>query len=201
MIKILSGLFVFIFLAGCFTEQKEQCKKIISEDSIPDYKMIGDSITKVVQGELLKNINSAIAEKGESYAVKFCYFKTIELTDSLSNKYKCQIRRVSLKNRNPDNEPFDSFEREQLEKFTLQQSQGEPLNDVVIKNEGDYFYFKPIFIFSPTCLKCHGKKGQDIALATEIKLYKYYPFDKATEYNLGDLRGMWTVKFLDSGNL
>lgn len=199
--KICSAFLVFLILSSCLYDQKEQfVSLLVPKNSIQNYRSIGDSISEVLLGALMKNINDAIKEKGETYAIEFCNLKVIELTDSLSNRYNCIIRRVSLNNRNPGNEPFDIFEKDQLEKYESYKLKNKPLNDEIRKKNDAVFYFKPIFIASETCLKCHGEKGRDIELATEIKLYKYYPFDKAIDYKVNDLRGMWSIKFLDSIN-
>lgn len=44
----------------------------------------------------------------------------------------------------------------------------------------------------PTCLKCHGG-AEDIAGGTRAVLAEKYPRDRATGYQLGDLRGMWKI--------
>lgn len=202
MTKIFYPFLIFLILAGCLQESKKKhvVSLINTGYSIKNYKKAGDSITMIIQSALLKKINSSIEEKGESYAVKFCNLNAIEITDSLSVKYQCLIRRVSMNNRNPSNEPFDEFEKKQLEKFILNKEEGKPIKDEIKQKKNTFFYFKPIFVATESCLKCHGERGKDIDLATEIKLYKYYPLDKATGYKVGDLRGMWSIKFFESKN-
>ncbi|HET6243657.1 MAG: DUF3365 domain-containing protein [Bacteroidetes bacterium] len=197
MVRLFSILSILsITVSSCLLDHRERSAVLAAEEeSINNYRRLGDSITLVIQANLLKNINSAIEEKGEAYAIQFCNLKIIELTHSLSQKYSCMIRRVSLKNRNRENEPFNDFEKEQLEKYTAGNIKGEPLMDELQKREDAVYYYKPIFVANNTCLKCHGESGKEIDLATEIKLYKYYPLDKATGYKIGDLRGMWSLKF------
>jgi hypothetical protein len=51
---------------------------------------------------------------------------------------------------------------------------------------------RPIRLTNPRCLNCHGKPEN---LAPEVKemLAHLYPEDKAVGYELGDLRGAFSV--------
>ena len=53
----------------------------------------------------------------------------------------------------------------------------------------------PILLAAPVCLQCHGSPEKDIAPATMAAIKKLYPEDKATGFQLGDLRGLWRVTF------
>jgi hypothetical protein len=44
----------------------------------------------------------------------------------------------------------------------------------------------------PLCLQCHGKPEERKADAYTL-IEQYYPNDKAINYDLGALRGMWKV--------
>jgi len=44
-------------------------------------------------------------------------------------------------------------------------------------------------------LQCHGEPGKDIQAENLTLLHQVYPDDKATGYKLGDLRGIWRVRF------
>jgi len=39
------------------------------------------------------------------------------------------------------------------------------------------------------------QKGTDIMEGTVAKIAEHYPNDKATGFNLGELRGMWKLEF------
>jgi hypothetical protein len=51
----------------------------------------------------------------------------------------------------------------------------------------------PITISQPLCLQCHGSEN-DISAETKAALLKIYPQDKATGYQLDDLRGIWRIR-------
>lgn len=61
--------------------------------------------------------------------------------------------------------------------------------------EGSVHFYAPILLAAPVCLQCHGRPEKDIAPATMAAIKKLYPEDKATGFQLGDLRGLWRVTF------
>lgn len=159
---------------------------------VVDYRKLGDSISLQAQQTLIKNLLGAIQKGGADYAVEFCNEKAMPLTDSLSEKYRVQIQRISAKNRNPKN-VASLFDKKILALF---ESTVVPLlKDTLIDTPKGYVYYKPIKIGMPTCLQCHGKPKVDINEATASTIRKKYRFDKATGYAMGELRGAWKLTF------
>lgn len=105
------------------------------------------------------------------------------------------VGRTSLKLRNQNNKP-DGWESEQLAFFDTQMRSGvDPktlaVSAKVVNEEGipEYRFMKAI----PTgklCLNCHGSK---IAPNVKSVINQHYPEDKAVGFNLGDLRGAFTL--------
>jgi nitrate reductase cytochrome c-type subunit len=114
------------------------------------------------------------------------------LTDSMSAKYHATIKRVSDKNRNPNNKA-NAEELVYIEQFKKQlASKKEPKPVMVDKGETVQFYY-PI----PTntmCLQCHGKPN-DINPAVRAKTLKLYPNDLAIGYGENEVRGIWSITF------
>ena len=66
-------------------------------------------------------------------------------------------------------------------------------SEVVTEPGGRYYRFmKPIAV-QPQCLLCHGP-AQNIPNEIGAVLRKQYPFDAATGYKEGELRGAVTIK-------
>jgi len=155
-----------------------------------DYRKLGDSLSMQAQQVLVRNLLGAIQKGGSDYAVDFCSERAMPLTDSLSRKYRVQIQRISVKNRNPKN-AASLLERKLLDQFTSPTS----LKDTLLKTPNGYIYYKPIRVAMPTCLQCHGNPKTDISSATLSTIKQKYRFDKATGYALNDLRGAWKLSF------
>lgn len=149
---------------------------------------IGDSITHEAQKVLLQNVSQAIEEGGTDYAVMFCSLEAIPITDSLSNQFGYYIQRLSDKNRNPMNAITEEIDRMAWEKV-----QKEKMSFLYQAENDVAYYYKPITLAMPTCLKCHGAP-EDISESTRKILSQKYPEDKATGYKQGDLRGIWKMK-------
>lgn len=158
----------------------------------PDFRYLGDSISLRAQQVLIKNLLQAVQKSGTATAVDFCNVKAIPLTDSLSKKYGVIIQRISTRNRNPIN-AATTDDAKILGQFDL--TKKPMLRDTLLKNAEDYTYYKPIRVAMPACLNCHGNPGTDIDRTTLQVINNKYPNDKATGYQLNDLRGAWKLTF------
>lgn len=153
------------------------------------YIQLGDSITTEMQKILVQNVSSAIQQKGTEYAVAFCNTRAMPLTDSISKLYGLEISRLSDKNRNPINALQNPNDHLAWEKF-----QTKDQSVVLQDNEGNVYFYKPIYLGMPTCLQCHGGKN-DISESTFESIKLYYPDDQAIGYQMGELRGMWKLQW------
>lgn len=143
--------------------------------------------TKAVLG---KNLMGAIQSKGTMHAMKFCKVQAIPLTDSMSTHYHAKIKRVSDKNRNPNNKA-NAEEHQYIEQFKADLVNKRESKPVVIENGNQVQFYYPI----PTntmCLQCHGKQ---IKPEVSKQILKLYPNDLAVGYNENEVRGIWSITF------
>ena len=49
-------------------------------------------------------------------------------------------------------------------------------------------------ITNELCMQCHGQTGQQISPGTLAKITALYPNDKAVNYKVNQLRGIWVVE-------
>ncbi|ROL62135.1 DUF3365 domain-containing protein, partial [Bacteroidetes/Chlorobi group bacterium ChocPot_Mid] len=106
-----------------------------------------------------------------------------------------EIRRTSLKIRNPKNKPRD-YEEDMLDEYFEQWKKQEQLMPQLKKySDGSIVFYVPIILTNPICLNCHGTKGLMIVPPNNKIIDSLYPTDEATGYKIGDFRGMWTVRF------
>jgi hypothetical protein len=119
------------------------------------------------------------------------------MAQAASEQTGWQIRRVSLRNRNPRAVP-DAWERETLEDFDRRAAAGEApasLERVTLQTVDG----KPLQRYMralPTqglCLGCHGPAAQ-LAPGVAERLNALYPDDRAVGYSPGQIRGAITLK-------
>ncbi|EPR69667.1 Tll0287-like domain-containing protein [Cyclobacterium qasimii] len=169
--------------------------KKLGEAEITEHAMEwGNEISMEAQKALMGVLQKAIQENGPENAVGFCNIEALEITKKVADKYNVNIRRVSVKNRNSKNSPNEK-EKELLGAYAYNQDNGleNPPNIQKLEDGQVLLYTKAITIPNGLCLNCHGAPGTDIKESTLEKIQSLYPEDKAINYKVGDLRGMWSI--------
>ncbi len=153
---------------------------------------------KALASNLKKELSAAMQAGGPVAAVEVCKVRAPEITQYLNDTHNnnLSIKRTSLKLRNQSNAP-DAWEKQVLTSFTEQLANGTPAEDLIhveqIKSESNTTL--KLMRAIPTqglCLVCHGDKqtmSEDLVKAIELT----YPHDKATGYQVGDIRGAFSV--------
>ena len=179
--------------SGCKNREARQDGPSIDSLQALNLSSLGDSISTAAQGALMKQLMQAMQSKGPGYAVNFCSEQAIPITDSLSQSYGCDTKRVALRNRNPanaltetDKVVYDGFERDLANGVSLQSQ--------VVAQQGTILFYKPIVLAMPACLKCHGNSNE-LDPAAYAAIQTLYPEDKAIGFGMGELRGMWRLAF------
>lgn len=144
--------------------------------------------------ELKGELSRAIAEGGPIAAISVCHARAPEIAARLSAQSGARVGRTALRVRNPANGP-DELQRTLLEQFGAELASGRfqpPLEAAFEINRGGQVerrYLRAI----PTealCLTCHGAT---IAPELAAAIARDYPGDQATGFELGQLRGAFTV--------
>jgi hypothetical protein len=149
-------------------------------------------------GELTETIRGLLQQElqrgGYDGAVRVCSEAAQRLTREYRETSGRDVRRVSLKPRNPADAP-DAFERGVLEEFERQRATGGlPGERFEVRREAGretLRYLRPL-VTSALCLNCHGRPD-DIPPAVSAILKEKYPDDPATGYQAGDVRGAVSV--------
>lgn len=172
-----------------------EVKRLTEVEIIEEAMIWGDSITTEAQAQLMAALQKAIEEKGAAEALEFCNVNALSVVGEVGKAYSVEIRRVSNRNRNPQNLPTGE-EKDILEAYEYTAESGGKSDPNIQKVAGGdvFLYTKPIVIPSGFCLSCHGEPGKDMDENTFKKLGKLYPDDKAINHQVGDLRGMWSVR-------
>ena len=147
-------------------------------------------------GKTLKQeLVTAMQKGGPVEAIAVCNLKAMPLAEQISQETGWQVGRTSLRVRNPANTP-DDWERRQLQQFQARFTAGEPLASIEAvttqQRNGKTVqrFMKAIAVQAP-CLACHGT---ELAPAVAQQLDALYPNDRARGYQLGDLRGAFTLE-------
>lgn len=185
--------FVILIGYGCQSESQQETENDVSYDTTAVVQE-GQKITKETFQTLSANLQNAIKEGGVEHALQFCNVEAIPLTDSLSDHHDVSIRRASHKPRNAYN-TADSLEAEVIAKYIENLESGDDLKPVTYADENRITFHAPITITNQLCLNCHGKANEDITKENLATIQELYPDDQATGFSMGDLRGIWTVRF------
>lgn len=137
-------------------------------------------------GELKPTLKKAMGQGGPTQAIAVCSEKAPAISKNLSKQSGWQVKRVSLKQRNPNAAP-DPWERQQLKAFDRRQAAGEaPAQINAAERVNGTFRYMQAQGVEPLCLSCHG---ENLASAVQDALQRFYPNDEATGYQLGQVRG------------
>jgi nitrate reductase cytochrome c-type subunit len=172
-------------------KEKHQKKSKNKEEESPLKK--GQAMALKTKSALGKNLMKAINEGGAAHAIDFCNIQAMPITDSLAQLQNALIKRVSDKNRNPNN-AANAEELKYIEKVKSQIANEEEYKGEVSLVDGKWVGYYPI-ITNAMCLQCHGEIDKDIKPATLAKIEEKYPNDLAKGYGVNELRGIWVVEF------
>lgn len=132
---------------------------------------------------------------GPDGAVAFCNERALPLTDSVAQHHGISIKRIASRYRNPAN----AANEEETAILTEWEKAIAALEQPKARwfDRGDRIdWYGAITIPNPRCLDCHGllKEG-DIHPKTLAQIRKFYPNDKAVNFELGNIRGMWKISY------
>jgi len=138
---------------------------------------------------LMKTLKQGIEQSGPAEAIGLCNTEAPVIAEKLSQG-NWQVGRTALKIRNPDNAP-DAWEEKTLNDFAARMKAGEdPMKiEATQLSDGEFRYMKAI----PTAALCVACHGTELSEPVKAKLADLYPLDQARGFNIGDLRGAFTL--------
>ena len=184
------------FLSACNTSQPAP-KQAAATPAVEPWVADARAAASSVPPKLLAVLQPAIKERGPAGAIDVCSKEAPKLAKAASGQTGWQIRRVSLKNRNPKAVP-DAWERATLESFDKAQAAGvDPAMleraEVVVENGQSVRRYMRALPTQQLCVQCHGpvdKLGPGVA----ERLAQLYPNDRGTGYAVGRIRGAMTLR-------
>ena len=189
MIRITSLVFsALLLLAGC--------EKRLSEQEMLRYREKGEEITGLTYQKLSGTLVEKMQEGGIPEALAYCNASAQDLTGEMAAMHSVSIKRTALKTRNPKNKPNEE-ELRILQSYRELVEKGENPEPVVeIDRDGNPHYYAPIRL-EKRCLSCHGRLGLEVSPAVDSLIRVYYPEDIAVGFEENDLRGIWSLAFIN----
>lgn len=149
------------------------------------------NLVKQFRTELQSTLLGAINENGTAYAVQMCQLRAQEIAAAHSVA-GWTVKRVSAQWRNIAGRP-DSTDKAMLDRFAEPSTKSNFFVQTTGPDSARTFHYYEKIIVNDMCLQCHGDiQTVDQELWKIIRIL--YPYDKATGYKSGDLRGMFVVK-------
>ncbi len=189
-----------LLLAGCGAPAPQTTTAAAAPAAEPAWVADARGVATAVPPKLLAVLKPAIERDGPAEAISLCKDEAPKLAAAASAQSGWQVRRVSLRNRNPKAVP-DAWERATLEGFdrslAAAAAGGPPpvleRAEQVIDNGQPVRRYMRALPTQALCLQCHGpadKLGPGVA----ARLAALYPDDRATGYAEGQIRGAMTLR-------
>lgn len=186
--RILMVLFSLLCLFNLPAQAQNTEQQQFEKDAQIAIKALADNMKKALM--------TAMQDGGPVEAVSVCKLIAPSLAADISKLHGLDVRRTSLKVRNPDNEA-DVWETDVLQRFETRLASGEAIqklsfSEKVKSDDGSaQWRMMKAIPTDKVCLSCHGSK---ISPPVQSVLDQHYPDDMATGFKLGDIRGAFTVK-------
>jgi hypothetical protein len=154
-------------------------KKIVKDEGMMHIESFMETLKPTLMG-LMKSDKTNVTAMGG------CSSMAMSMTNDYNNISETKIRRTALKYRNIKNKP-DATDTVVMEGFISSKNFKEP---VVIEMNDHYRVYKALPVQQP-CLACHGA---NITPELTKMLERTYPKDMATNFKLGEFRGVVVAK-------
>lgn len=144
-------------------------------------------------GALTATLKQGIKADGHAASVKLCNLQAPAITKASSaegGSTEWTVSRTSLKLRSPANAP-EGWVEQVMKDFEVRKANGETAQAIAHTEVRDgRFYLVKAIPTKAGCLACHGSNVADDVKATLADLY---PNDKATGFDVGDIRGVFVA--------
>ncbi|NND34403.1 MAG: DUF3365 domain-containing protein [Saprospiraceae bacterium] len=189
---VISGaVFSLVLLFACTSNTSESENKEGDQRELEArYLEKGIDVTAKTFKTMSGHLMQAMQEGGIANAVKFCNLNAYALVDSIARSQNVTIKRTSHKLRNKKNGP-DPDEEKVIQDYLTQNEIPAPRVRI---QEKSIRYFAPIHVID-NCLKCHGTFNSTLKSSDYAVIQELYPEDQAIGFEVGDLRGIWSLEF------
>ncbi len=139
--------------------------------------------------QLKPQLKHALQAGGPAHAVGVCAETAPAIARNLGIESGWIIRRASDKNRNPAAQA-DTWEQARIDAFKAAALAGKTQGLEYSEQTAEGFRYAKAQLTEGLCLACHGKQLDD---STSDALHRFYPEDRARGYELGEVRGIFSL--------
>lgn len=163
---------------------------LATQDNTPtELKQEARQLVARFAGQLKPQLKQALQSGGPAHAIRVCAETAPAIAESLSLESGWTVRRASDKNRNPNAQP-DTWEQARIDAFKAAVLGGETQALEYSEETTEGFRYAKAQLTEGLCLTCHGKQLDDTTLDA---LKAFYPEDRAQGYELGEVRGIFSL--------
>lgn len=173
---------------------KQPATQTAKPDDLAERARAAHAVTHTFNERYKAELHNALKDGAVAATGAYAEFVP-NFASTLSEETPFEVMRTALRVRNPDN-AADAWELANLENFAKQIKSGaDPKQleaySVTTTKEGQrlFRYMRPIMM-GEQCLVCHGN---DVKSDVKSEIAKSYSDDKALGYNLGELRGAFSL--------
>ena len=193
--RILATVFMvmLVFSVGCQRPPPPPNPEEIAQDRA--FQLAAAAANELVSA-LMPELQAAMKADGPAGALAVCADRAQQLTAEVEARYAEQglrIRRTAQRVRNPLNAP-DEWEQQWMDHAaaSIGDTVSVTLRSIDEQGRVEIRYLRPLLL-SEACLPCHGPAEQ-IDPAVRTLLDERYPDDEATGFQVGDFRGMISIR-------
>lgn len=140
-------------------------------------------------------LQEQLQTEGSLSAIDVCHVQAPRIAQEVMLTHGVRLGRTSERLRNPANAPTE-WQTEWLQQFAANMAEGEPAAEqqaIIDTHLPDGVALRLVrgIPVESACTLCHGPK---VAAELSAALANYYPDDAATDYKVGDLRGLIWVE-------
>lgn len=142
---------------------------------------------------LSSELQAAMQSGGPAAAIEVCRAMAQPITENIRDESPAyEVSRVALRYRNPVNAPDDQSESV-LHTWLGELEREQAIQPVVTRQEASVIVHHPIRL-QANCLLCHGDPETFPTEVTQA-IQTSYPDDRATGFEVGDLRGAFRIEY------
>lgn len=182
-------LLVSLFFVSSGASAEEDLRHLVD-----DARKAAVQILTQIRGEVTKEMERT----GPIRAIVVCKYSAPEITSVVSRQTGMRVTRVALRVRNRALGEADAWEQQALLDFEKRLSRGEKIetleaSEIINEPAGKMFRYVKAIPMGQPCMACHGPVS-GLSDAVKAQLAAEYPFDRAVDFHVGQIRGAVSVK-------